>query len=169
MAEKQDACTSGFWDILGKEILDIALPATLATAGDPVASLIDTTFIGHIAAGVSIALFNQASRMTIFPLVSITTSFAAEEDTVAKMNIKSEKGEQLQKADMLDDLEKGVAKPNGAAKENGKHLGNGKMEEASAEDDEHVVAGNVELEKAEKGAPKNSNPLENGTISSLIL
>ncbi|XP_034204859.1 protein DETOXIFICATION 43-like isoform X4 [Prunus dulcis] len=114
------------WDILGKEILDIALPAALATAADPIASLIDTAFIGHIgpvelaAAGVSIALFNQASRITVFPLVSITTSFVAEEDTVAKMNMKSEKGEQLQKADMLDDLEKGAAKPNGTAKENGK-------------------------------------------------
>ncbi|CAB4268079.1 unnamed protein product [Prunus armeniaca] len=184
------------WDILGKEILDIALPAALATAADPIASLIDTAFIGHIgpvelaAAGVSIALFNQASRITVFPLVSITTSFVAEEDTVAKMNMKSEKGEQLQKADMLDDLEKGAAKPNGTAKENGKHLGNGKMEEASAEDDEHVAAvkgapeakgesadngllesseankaieENVKLEKAEKGASKNSNPLENGS------
>ncbi|XP_021800635.1 protein DETOXIFICATION 43-like isoform X3 [Prunus avium] len=144
------------WDILGKEILDIALPAALATAADPIASLIDTAFIGHIgpvelaAAGVSIALFNQASRITIFPLVSITTSFVAEEDTVAKMNIKSEKSEQLQKADMLDDLEKGAAKPNGTAKENGKHLGNGKMEEASAEDDEqkqkrHIASASTAL------------------------
>ncbi|XP_034204578.1 protein DETOXIFICATION 43-like isoform X2 [Prunus dulcis] len=130
------------WDILGKEILEIAFPAALAVAADPVASLIDTAFIGHIgpvelaAAGVSIALFNQASRITIFPLVSITTSFVAEEDTVAKMNIKSEKGKQLQKADMLDDLEKGAAKPN-------------------------AIEENVKLEKAEKGAAKNSDPLEN--------
>ncbi|ONI20399.1 hypothetical protein PRUPE_2G013100 [Prunus persica] len=153
------------WDILGKEILDIALPAALATAADPIASLIDTAFIGHIgpvelaAAGVSIALFNQASRITVFPLVSITTSFVAEEDTVAKMNMKSEKGEQLQKADMLDDLEKGAAKPNGTAKENGKHLGNGKMEEASAEDDEHVAAG--------KGAPEaKGESSDNGLLES---
>ncbi|KAL6288500.1 hypothetical protein ACE6H2_006010 [Prunus campanulata] len=189
------------WDILGKEILEIAFPAALAVAADPVASLIDTAFIGHIgpvelaAAGVSIALFNQASRITIFPLVSITTSFVAEEDTVAKMNIKSEKGEQLQKADMLDDLEKGAAEPNGTSKENGKHLEkfsteNSRMEEASAEDDEHVAVGkgaleakgessdnglpesseankaiaeNVKLEKAEKGAAKNSDPPENGS------
>jgi protein involved in sex pheromone biosynthesis len=34
------------------------------------------------AVGVSIALFNQASRIAIFPLVSITTSFVAEEDTL---------------------------------------------------------------------------------------
>lgn len=36
------------WDILGKEILEIAFPAALAVAADPVASLIDTAFIGHI-------------------------------------------------------------------------------------------------------------------------
>ena len=38
------------------------------------------------AAGVSITLFNQASRITIFPLVSITTSFVAEEDTLQKIS-----------------------------------------------------------------------------------
>ncbi|RVX02856.1 Protein detoxification 43 [Vitis vinifera] len=77
-------------DELGSEILRIAFPAALALAADPVASLIDTAFIGHIgpvelaAVGVSIAIFNQASRITVFPLVSITTSFVAEEDTVGK-------------------------------------------------------------------------------------
>ncbi|XP_057982153.1 protein DETOXIFICATION 42-like [Malania oleifera] len=74
-------------DELGQEIAQIAFPAALALAADPVASLIDTAFIGHIgpvelaAVGVSIAAFNQASRIAIFPLVSITTSFVAEEDT----------------------------------------------------------------------------------------
>ncbi|XP_062017049.1 protein DETOXIFICATION 42 isoform X2 [Rosa rugosa] len=36
------------------------------------------------AVGVSIALFNQVSRITIFPLVSVTTSFVAEEDTIGR-------------------------------------------------------------------------------------
>ncbi|CAO2817402.1 unnamed protein product [Amaranthus hypochondriacus] len=78
-------------DSLGLEILRIAIPAALALAADPVASLIDTVFIGHIGAvelaavGVSIAIFNQASKITIYPLVSITTSFVAEEETVGKM------------------------------------------------------------------------------------
>ncbi|WVZ02713.1 hypothetical protein V8G54_023519 [Vigna mungo] len=40
------------------------------------------------AAGVSIAVFNQASRITIFPLVSITTSFVAEEDTIKNLTTK---------------------------------------------------------------------------------
>lgn len=35
-------------DELGSEILRIAFPAALALAADPVASLIDTAFIGHI-------------------------------------------------------------------------------------------------------------------------
>ena len=61
------------------------------------------------AAGVSIALFNQASRITIFPLVSITTSFDDEEDTIAgRASIKAaEKGSNDD--DMLEDMEKGEA------------------------------------------------------------
>ncbi|KAI3826517.1 hypothetical protein L1987_00565 [Smallanthus sonchifolius] len=76
-------------DDLGVEIAKIALPAALALTADPIASLVDTAFIGQIGAielaavGVSIAVFNQVSRIAIFPLVSITTSFVAEEDAVS--------------------------------------------------------------------------------------
>lgn len=35
------------------------------------------------AVGVSIAVFNQVSRIAIFPLVSVTTSFVAEDDAKA--------------------------------------------------------------------------------------
>ncbi|KAK1552848.1 hypothetical protein Q3G72_024357 [Acer saccharum] len=79
-------------DSLGLEILRIAFPAALALAADPIASLIDTAFIGRLgpveiaAVGVSIAIFNQASKITIFPLVSITTSFVAEEDTIGRVS-----------------------------------------------------------------------------------
>ncbi|GMN53605.1 hypothetical protein TIFTF001_022736 [Ficus carica] len=103
------------WDSLGKEVLGMALPSALAVAADPIASLIDTAFIGHIgpvelaAAGVSIALFNQASRITIFPLVSITTSFVAEEDTVAAMKQKAAQVDHFED-EKLDGLEKGAAK-----------------------------------------------------------
>ncbi|KAF2287377.1 hypothetical protein GH714_039781 [Hevea brasiliensis] len=78
-------------DELGVEIARIALPAALALTADPIASLVDTAFIGRIgpvelaAVGVSIALFNQVSRIAIFPLVSVTTSFVAEEDTIGKI------------------------------------------------------------------------------------
>jgi len=35
-------------DELGQEIMQIALPTALALTADPIASLIDTAFIGHI-------------------------------------------------------------------------------------------------------------------------
>ncbi|XP_076918516.1 protein DETOXIFICATION 42-like isoform X2 [Bidens hawaiensis] len=81
-------------DSLGKEILLIAVPAAMALAADPIASLIDTAFIGRLgpveiaAVGVSIAIFNQVSKVAIFPLVSITTSFVAEEETIERMNLE---------------------------------------------------------------------------------
>ncbi|KAG8646769.1 protein DETOXIFICATION 42-like [Manihot esculenta] len=77
-------------DELAVEIAQIAVPAALALAADPVASLIDTAFIGHLgpvelaAVGVSIAIFNQVSKIAIFPLVSVTTSFVAEEESAGK-------------------------------------------------------------------------------------
>jgi hypothetical protein len=37
------------------------------------------------AVGVAIAVFNQVSRIAIFPLVSVTTSFVAEEDAAYKV------------------------------------------------------------------------------------
>ncbi|KAJ6302866.1 hypothetical protein OIU77_016874 [Salix suchowensis] len=113
-------------DELGSEIIRIALPAAMALAADPVASLIDTAFIGRLgpveiaAVGVAIAIFNQASKVTIFPLVSITTSFVAEEDTLNRnTKIEAEKTEDLKKEaksgeakeplpddEMLDNMEK---------------------------------------------------------------
>ncbi|XP_050386035.1 protein DETOXIFICATION 43 [Argentina anserina] len=191
----RDARSVFKWDVLGKEILQIAVPAALAVAADPVASLIDTAFIGHIgpvelaAAGVSIALFNQASRITIFPLVSITTSFVAEEDTVAKMKLESGKGQKLEKgADMLDDMEKGVVEPrpetkdpaldvaNGEATENSKCLGNDENKENDENSDigldegneaKKSITENAKLENGEKGVPKTSEPQENGSKTSI--
>ncbi|PKU74380.1 protein DETOXIFICATION 42 [Dendrobium catenatum] len=87
----KDARSAFKKDELGLEIVQIALPAALALMADPIASLIDTAFIGQIgplelaAVGVSIAVFNQVSRVAIFPLVGVTTSFVAEEDATCKM------------------------------------------------------------------------------------
>ncbi|XP_031110536.1 protein DETOXIFICATION 43-like [Ipomoea triloba] len=84
------------WDDLGREILQMAIPAALALAADPVASLIDTAFIGHLgpveiaAVGVAASIINQANKVTIFPLVNITTSFVAEETTVKEGNNNNE-------------------------------------------------------------------------------
>uniref|UniRef100_A0A5B7AK41 Protein DETOXIFICATION n=1 Tax=Davidia involucrata TaxID=16924 RepID=A0A5B7AK41_DAVIN len=123
-------------DALGLEILQIAFPAALALAADPIASLIDTVFIGRLgpvelaAVGVSIAVFNQASKVTIFPLVSITTSFVAEDDTVGRISSEESKGENLEK---------------GSAKDN-------EMKELMLED--------VKLENLEKGSATNSEMKE---------
>ncbi|WOH04356.1 hypothetical protein DCAR_0623765 [Daucus carota subsp. sativus] len=105
-------------DALGSEILSIAVPAALALAADPVASLIDTAFIGRLGAveiaavGVSIAIFNQASKVTIFPLVSITTSYVAEEDTAGRLGKEVQKDEEMLEVKsenvILDSLEKGA-------------------------------------------------------------
>ncbi|XP_058768734.1 protein DETOXIFICATION 43-like [Vicia villosa] len=120
-------------DTLAKEILGIAFPSALAVAADPIASLIDTAFIGHLgpvelaAAGVSIAVFNQASRITIFPLVSITTSFVAEEDTINKINsiaaekqsnesIKAKTNGVIPDDHLLQDIEAGATKQDGTLK-----------------------------------------------------
>ena len=45
------------------------------------------------AVGVSIAIFNQASRVAVYPIVSITTSLVAEEDTIARLSNEVPKGE----------------------------------------------------------------------------
>ncbi|KAD5802842.1 hypothetical protein E3N88_14202 [Mikania micrantha] len=114
-------------DSLGKEILLIAVPAAMALAADPIASLIDTAFIGRIgpveiaAVGVSIAIFNQVSKVAIFPLVSITTSFVAEEETIERISneaicvqnpekstVSKEETKELTQDDVkLDNLENG--------------------------------------------------------------
>lgn len=47
------------------------------------------------AVGVSIAVFNQVSRIAIFPLVSVTTSFVAEEDTIRQSGPISQDTESL--------------------------------------------------------------------------
>ncbi|PWA77389.1 Multi antimicrobial extrusion protein [Artemisia annua] len=75
-------------DDLGIEIVSIALPAALALAADPITSLVDTAFVGHLgsaelaAVGVSISIFNLVAKLFNIPLLNITTSFVAEEQAV---------------------------------------------------------------------------------------
>uniref|UniRef100_A0A7N0VDK2 Protein DETOXIFICATION n=1 Tax=Kalanchoe fedtschenkoi TaxID=63787 RepID=A0A7N0VDK2_KALFE len=76
------------FDELGLEILSIALPAALALAADPITSLVDTAFVGHLgsaelaAVGVSASVFNLVSKLFNVPLLNVTTSFVAEEQAV---------------------------------------------------------------------------------------
>nr|KAJ0192170.1 hypothetical protein LSAT_V11C800429930 [Lactuca sativa] len=76
------------FDELGMEIMSIALPAALALAADPITSLVDTAFVGHLgsaelaAVGVSISISNLVAKLFNIPLLNITTSFVAEEQAV---------------------------------------------------------------------------------------
>ncbi|KAL3691658.1 hypothetical protein R1sor_005309 [Riccia sorocarpa] len=106
----------GFWgsfraDELGKEIGVIALPALLALAADPLASLVDTAFIGRIGAvdlaavGVSISIFNLVSKMFNLPLLNITTSFVAEDEAAAKDVSLDVPEEELESGSLLTTME----------------------------------------------------------------
>lgn len=53
------------------------------------------------AVGISIALFNQVSRIAIFPLVSVTTSFVAEEDTMSQLSQEAQESKTLQMGTLL--------------------------------------------------------------------
>ncbi|XP_040867774.1 protein DETOXIFICATION 44, chloroplastic [Glycine max] len=83
------------FDELGMEIVLIALPAALALAADPIASLIDTAFVGHIGAvelaavGVSASGFNLVSKAFNVPLLNVTASFVAEEQALIRKEEES--------------------------------------------------------------------------------
>lgn len=57
-------------DELGQEILSIAVPAALALAADPLASLVDTAFIGRLGLIILYFLINNASHFTVQPFIS---------------------------------------------------------------------------------------------------
>lgn len=65
------------------------------------------------AVGVSIALFNQVSRIAIFPLVSITTSFVAEEDTIGKVSTEAQESESLEAGSLVNSESKELIPQNG--------------------------------------------------------
>ncbi|WVZ83035.1 LOW QUALITY PROTEIN: hypothetical protein U9M48_030220 [Paspalum notatum var. saurae] len=55
------------------------------------------------AVGVSIAIFNQVSKVCIYPLVSVTTSsFVAEEDAIISKAIEEKTSQDLEKASHVD-------------------------------------------------------------------
>lgn len=53
------------------------------------------------AVGISIAIFNQVSKIAIFPLVSVTTSFVAEEDTIAQVSPGAQESEHLEMGTLI--------------------------------------------------------------------
>ncbi|XP_065852251.1 protein DETOXIFICATION 44, chloroplastic isoform X2 [Euphorbia lathyris] len=90
-------------DEIGVEILSIALPAALALAADPIVSLVDTAFVGHIvelaAVGVSVSVFNLVSKLFSVPLLNVTTSFVVEDQALVR------KGEDSGSTQIGDDFD----------------------------------------------------------------
>lgn len=65
------------------------------------------------AVGVAIALFNQVSRIAIFPLVSVTTSFVAEEDTIRSVYNQVEGNDDMETGSYTNDEKKLMIPQNG--------------------------------------------------------
>ncbi|XP_073286387.1 protein DETOXIFICATION 44, chloroplastic-like [Primulina huaijiensis] len=60
-------------NVLGMKILSIALPATLALAADPIASLVDTAYVGHLGALLT------GRTIAVLMTTTLATSIAAHE------------------------------------------------------------------------------------------
>ncbi|KAK4284904.1 hypothetical protein QN277_001674 [Acacia crassicarpa] len=67
------------------ELLMLSVPALAGQAIDPLAQLMETAYIGRLgtvelaSAGVSISIFNIVSKLFNIPLLSVATSFVAED------------------------------------------------------------------------------------------
>lgn len=83
-----------------KELIMLSLPAMVSQAIDPLAQLMETAYIGRLgpvelaSAGVSVSIFNIVSKMFNIPLLSVATSFVAED--IAKSTSESTNGNPLQ-------------------------------------------------------------------------
>jgi Na+-driven multidrug efflux pump len=70
---------------VGSEIFLLALPAVVGQAIDPLAQLMETAYIGRLgalelaSAGIGVSIFNILSKIFNIPLLSIATSFVAED------------------------------------------------------------------------------------------
>ncbi|CAN4107291.1 unnamed protein product [Withania somnifera] len=72
-------------DDVWHELVMLSLPAIAGQAIDPLAQLMETAYIGRLgslelaSAGVSISVFNIISKLFNIPLLSVATSFVAED------------------------------------------------------------------------------------------
>lgn len=70
---------------VGIDLILLALPAVIGQAIDPMAQLMETAYIGKLgalelaSAGIGVAIFNILSKIFNIPLLSIATSFVAED------------------------------------------------------------------------------------------
>ncbi|XP_062093564.1 protein DETOXIFICATION 45, chloroplastic-like [Humulus lupulus] len=74
------------------EIMMLSIPAIVGQALDPLAQLMETAYIGRLgylelgSAGVSVNIFNYISKLFNIPLLSVATSFVAEEISRSENN-----------------------------------------------------------------------------------
>ncbi|XP_021776294.1 protein DETOXIFICATION 45, chloroplastic-like [Chenopodium quinoa] len=74
-----------------RELIMLSLPALASQAIDPMAQLMETAYIGSLgpvelaSAGVSMSIFNIISKLFNIPLLSVATSFVAED--IAKSSL----------------------------------------------------------------------------------
>lgn len=89
-----------------QELIALSLPALAGQAIEPIAQLMETAYIGRLgpvqlaSAAVSISIFNIVSKLFNIPLLSVATSFVAED--IAKNSIQGD--------------DSGIAKSNGNGK-----------------------------------------------------
>ncbi|KAL8060098.1 hypothetical protein ABFX02_02G001800 [Erythranthe guttata] len=83
-----------------RELIMLSLPAIGGQAIEPMVQLMETAYIGHLgsvdlaSAGISISLFNIVSKLFNIPLLSVATSFVAED--ISKNARVSTPGEKMQ-------------------------------------------------------------------------
>ncbi|VVA40202.1 PREDICTED: DETOXIFICATION [Prunus dulcis] len=81
-----------------RELFMLSLPAMLGQAIDPLAQLMETAYIGRLgsvelaSAGISMNIFNYISKLFNIPLLSVATSFVAE-DLAKSESIASTSGD----------------------------------------------------------------------------
>ncbi|XP_030450655.2 protein DETOXIFICATION 45, chloroplastic [Syzygium oleosum] len=82
-----------------RELIALSLPALAGQAIEPLAQLMETAYIGRLgtvelgSAGVSISIFNIISKLFNIPLLSVATSFVAEDlSKTASKDSASEEG-----------------------------------------------------------------------------
>lgn len=86
-----------------RELVMLSLPAIAGQAIDPLTQLMETAYIGRLgsvelaSAGVSISIFNIISKLFNIPLLSVATSFVAED--IAKNATKVHMSEEAEGTD----------------------------------------------------------------------
>ncbi|KAF9595982.1 hypothetical protein IFM89_006909 [Coptis chinensis] len=146
----QDASLVFKKDELGREIINIALPTALALLADPIASLIDTAFIGHIGWLFSLVFSNELLETLHFPalqyvrtthamyaLVIQCVSVITEEETIVRVTDACES----------DNLEKGLSKDSETTKDLITESDSGKALQQSTSTSRNPKIANLKNEK----------------------